>query len=67
MKYTSHKIYFVTPIDTLSRFLFMYGVSHEGKYCTFNKILVRKAQISVESYLVYQSVSQSKFYVMCIS
>jgi hypothetical protein len=32
---------------------FMYGVSHEGKYCTFNKILVRKAQISVESYLVY--------------
>jgi hypothetical protein len=23
------------------------------KYCTFNKILVRKAQISVESYLVY--------------
>ena len=37
---------------------FMYGVSHEGKYCTFNKILVRKAQISVESYLVYQSVSQ---------
>ena len=20
----------------------MYGVSHEGKYCTFNKILVRK-------------------------
>ena len=37
---------------------FIYGVSHEGKYCTFNKILVRKAQISVESYLVYQSVSQ---------
>jgi hypothetical protein len=36
---------------------FMYGVSHEGKYCTFNKILLRKAQISVESYLVYQSVS----------
>jgi hypothetical protein len=35
----------------------MYGVSNEGKYCTFNKILVRKAQISVESYLVYQSVS----------
>ena len=33
-------------------------VSHEGKYCTFNKILVRKAKISVESYLVYQSVSQ---------
>jgi hypothetical protein len=32
---------------------FMYGVSHEVKYCTFNKILVRKAQISVESYLVY--------------
>jgi hypothetical protein len=31
----------------------VYGVSHEGKYCTFNKILVRKAQISVESYLVY--------------
>ena len=21
---------------------FMFGVSHEGKYCTFNKILVRK-------------------------
>ena len=37
---------------------FMYGVCHEGKYCTFNKILVIKAQISVESYLVYQSVSQ---------
>ena len=37
---------------------FMYGVSREVKYCTFNKILVRKAQISVESYLVYQSVSQ---------
>jgi hypothetical protein len=36
---------------------FMYGVSHEGTYCTFNKILVRKTQISVESYLVYQSVS----------
>ena len=30
-----------------------YFMSHEGKYCTFNKILVRKAQISVESYLVY--------------
>jgi hypothetical protein len=26
---------------------------HEVKYCIFNKILVRKAQISVESYLVY--------------
>jgi hypothetical protein len=26
---------------------FINGVSHEGKYCTFNKILVRKAQISV--------------------
>ena len=24
-------------------------MSHEGKYCTFNKILVRKAQISVEN------------------
>ena len=33
-------------------------IFHEGKYCTFNKILVKKAQISVESYLVYQSVSQ---------
>ena len=42
---------------------FMYGVSHEGKYCTFNKILVRKAQISVESYLVYQSVSQKS--ILC--
>jgi hypothetical protein len=31
---------------------FMYGVSHEGKYCTFNKILVRKAQISSASGLV---------------
>ena len=41
----------------------MYGVSHEGKYCTFNKILVRKAQISVESYLVYQSVSQKS--ILC--
>ena len=40
---------------------FMYGVSHKGKYCIFNKILVRKAQISVESYLVYQSVSQVNF------
>jgi hypothetical protein len=37
---------------------FIYGVSREGKYCTFNKILVRKDQISIESYLVYQSVSQ---------
>jgi hypothetical protein len=37
---------------------FMNGVSHEGKYCTFNIILVRKAEISVESYLDYQSVSQ---------
>jgi hypothetical protein len=37
---------------------FMHAVSHEGKYCTFNQILVRKAQISVKSYLVYQSVSQ---------
>ena len=36
---------------------FMHGVSHEGKYCTYNKLLVRKAQISVENYLVYQSVS----------
>ena len=34
-----------------------------GKYCTFNKILVRKAQISVESYLVYQSVSQKS--ILC--
>ena len=42
---------------------FMYGVSHEGKYCTFNKILVIKAQISVESYLVYQSVSQKS--ILC--
>ena len=42
---------------------FMYGVSHEGKYCTFNKILGRKAQISVESYLVYQSVSQKS--ILC--
>jgi hypothetical protein len=41
----------------------MYGVSHEGKYCTFNKILVRKAQISVESYLVYQSMSQKS--ILC--
>jgi hypothetical protein len=32
---------------------FMYGVSHEVKYCTFNTILVRKAQISVASYFVY--------------
>ena len=42
---------------------FMYGVSHEGKYCTFNTILVRKAQISVESYLVYQSMSQKS--ILC--
>ena len=42
---------------------FMYGVSHEGTYCTFNNILVRKAQISVESYLVYQSVSQKS--ILC--
>ena len=41
----------------------VYGVSREGKYCTFNKILVRKAQISVESYLVYQSVSQKS--ILC--
>jgi hypothetical protein len=39
------------------------SVSHEGKYCTFNKIFVRKAQISVESYLVYQSVSQKS--ILC--
>jgi hypothetical protein len=38
-------------------------LDHEGKYCTFNKILVRKAQISVESYLVYQSVSQKS--ILC--
>jgi hypothetical protein len=38
-------------------------MSHEGKYCTFNNILVRKAQISVESYLVYQSVSQKS--ILC--
>jgi hypothetical protein len=44
---------------------FMYGVSHEGKYCTFNKILVRKAQISVESSLVYQSVSQKS--ILCVN
>ena len=30
---------------------------------TINKILVRKAQISVESYLVYQSVSQKS--ILC--
>ena len=42
---------------------FIYGVSHEGKYGTFNKILVRKAQISVESYLVFQSVSQKS--ILC--
>ena len=42
---------------------FMYGMSHEGKYCTFNKILVRKGQISVESYLIYQSVSQKS--ILC--
>ena len=40
-----------------------YFMSHEGKYCTFNTILVRKAQISVESYLVYQSVSQKS--ILC--
>ena len=40
---------------------FMYD--HEGKYCTFNKILVRKAQISVENYLVYKSVSQKS--ILC--
>jgi hypothetical protein len=48
----------------------MYGVSHEGKYCPFNKMLVRTAQISVETYLVYQSVSQKSILcddVMCIS
>ena len=32
---------------------FMYGMSHEVKYCTFNTIIVRKAQISVASYFVY--------------
>jgi hypothetical protein len=40
-------------------------IFHEGKYCTFNKILVKKAQISVESYLVYQSVSQ-KSILWCV-
>jgi hypothetical protein len=42
---------------------FMYGVSREGKYGTFNNILVRKVQISVESHLVYQSVSQKS--ILC--
>jgi hypothetical protein len=41
----------------------MQGVSHEGNYCTFNKILVRKPQISVESYLVYLLVSQKS--ILC--
>ena len=45
---------------------FIYGVSHEGKYCIFNKILVRKDQISVESYLVYQSVSQKVNFMWCV-
>ena len=40
------------------------GVSDEGEYCTFNKILVRKAnKKSVESYLVCQSVSQKS--ILC--
>jgi hypothetical protein len=42
-----------SPGLSQQRSYFMYGVSHEGKYCTFNTILVRKAQISVESFLVY--------------
>ena len=43
----------------------MYGVSHEGKYFIFNKILVRKAQISVESYLVYYNKSVSQKSILC--
>jgi hypothetical protein len=46
-----------------SYFMYELPVSPEGKYCTFNKILVRKAQISVESYWVYQSVSQKS--ILC--
>jgi hypothetical protein len=47
------------------------GMKNNGFLHTFlgktDKILVRKAQISVESYLVYQWVSQKSIYVMCIS
>ena len=45
----------------------MYGVSHEGKYYTFNKMLVRIAQIylSVESYLVYYNKSVSQKSILC--
>ena len=42
---------------------FMYGVSHEGKHCTFNEILLRKGQISIERYLFYLSVSQKS--ILC--
>jgi hypothetical protein len=58
-----HFFVFLDDVKICVTSYFMYGVSHEGKYCTFNKILVGKAQISVESYLVYQSVSQKS--ILC--
>jgi hypothetical protein len=56
--YHEWKITWAVPTTHVSTYF--YGIPHEGKYCIFNKILVRKAQISVESYLVYQSESQKK-------
>ena len=39
------------------------GCLMKETHCTFNEILVRKSQISVESYLVFQSVSQKS--ILC--
>jgi hypothetical protein len=58
MSFSVHLTSFFNDVKIFVTSYFMYGVSYEGKYYTFNKILVRKAQISVESYLNYQSVSQ---------
>ena len=45
---------------------FMYGVSHEGKYCTFNKILVRKLKYQQKATQFINRCHESQFYVMCI-
>ena len=63
MSFAVHLTSFFNDVNICVTLYFMYGVSHEGKYCTFNKILVQKAQISVKSYLVYSSVSQKS--ILC--
>jgi hypothetical protein len=47
----------------VSRHISCVGCLMKENTVTINKILVRKAQISVESYLVYQSVSQKS--ILC--